>query len=184
LSSEILEERAGTYYSPERAAVRKIAYAEGRLQFQGLDLIPLSNDLFFFEVDPQTRVAFAMTDDRGATGMTTITSSGEYSYDRVEVVPPAVNALAQYVGRYYSPELDITWTLEVQDGCLVALRRKYVDSQLSPLFRDAFSDDWGPLMGFPTTYLVIFERDQDGMVTGLRVSGTSVRHLRFVKQPA
>jgi hypothetical protein len=56
-----------------------------------------------------------------------------------------------------------------------------VDSKLTPVFVDAFSDDWGPLMGYPTTYLIVFERDERGTITGLRVSGTRVRHLRFVR---
>jgi len=50
------------------------------------------------------------------------------------------------------------------------------------LFADAFSDDWTPLMGYPTTYTVVFERDQEGTVTGLRVSGTRVRNLQFIKE--
>jgi hypothetical protein len=46
----------------------------------------------------------------------------------------------------------------------------------------AFSDDWGPLMGYPTTHFVVFQRDERGAVTGLRVSGTRVRNLAFVRQ--
>jgi hypothetical protein len=57
-----------------------------------------------------------------------------------------------------------------------------VDSQLTPLFRDAFSDDWQPIMGYPTTYTVIFERDEQRRITGLRISGTRVRHLWFARQ--
>jgi hypothetical protein len=57
-----------------------------------------------------------------------------------------------------------------------------VDSKLTPLFADAFSDDWEPLMGYPTTYLLVFERDAHGAITGLRVSGTRVCDLQFVRQ--
>jgi hypothetical protein len=38
-----------------------------------------------------------------------------------------------------------------------------------------------PIMGYPTTHLVLFERDAAGAITGLRVSGTRVRNLRFVR---
>lgn len=34
-------------------------------------------------------------------------------------------------------------------SAFIAQRRKYVDSKLTPLFRDAFSDDWEPLIGYP-----------------------------------
>jgi hypothetical protein len=140
----------------------------------------LSDTLFFFEVEPQTRVEF-ITQHGTVASIKTITSSGEYGYDRVAPCAPTPDELVQYVGRYYSPELDITWTLIIEEDHLVAQRRKYVDSKLSTLFRDAFSDDWGPLMGYPSAYLVVFERDAHDAVTGLLVSGACVRNLRFSK---
>jgi hypothetical protein len=182
LPAEQLETMAGTYYNAQRAALREITYTEGRLQFQGLDLVPLSAILFCFEVEPQTRVEFTLTQDGAVAGMKTVTSSGEYGYDRVETASPTPDELAAYAGRYYSPELDVYWTIESGDTHLIAKRRKYVDSRLTPLFSDAFSDDWLPLMGYPTTYLVVFERDAEGATTGLRVSGTRVRNLGFNKQ--
>jgi hypothetical protein len=39
-----------------------------------------------------------------------------------------------------------------------------------------------PTMGYPTTYFITFERDERGMVTGLRVSGSRVRNLRFARR--
>jgi CubicO group peptidase (beta-lactamase class C family) len=182
LNADRLGNKAGTYFSASRAALRNVTYAGGRLQFQGLDLLPLSETLFFFEVEPQTQVEFIPAADGTITSVKTITSSGEYSYDRVETIALTPDDLAQYTGAYYSPELDIHWRIVVEDDHLVAKRRKYVDSRLTPLFSDAFSDDWTPLMGYPTTYLVVFERDTNGAIIGLRVSGDRVRHLKFVRQ--
>jgi hypothetical protein len=181
LGKEELAQKAGTYFNVQRAALREITYTEHRLQFQGLDLVPLNENLFFFEVEPDTRVEFVSATDGGVTGLKTITSSGEYSYDRVETTSPSPDELAAYSGRYYSLELDVYWTIEANPDHLVASRRKYVDSKLTPLFADTFSDDWSPLMGYPTTYLVAFERGESGAVTGLRVSGSRVRNLEFVK---
>ncbi len=184
LSAAQLEGKAGLYFSARRAAVREIRCVEGRLQFQGYDLVPMSEDLFHFEVEPQTRVEFIPGSDGTVVGMKTSSGAEEYAYDRVEAVSPTADALAQYAGSYYSPELDIYWTLEAGDGFLIGKRRKYTDSRLTPVFVDAFSDDWEPLMGYPTTYFVVFERDERGSVTGLRVSGTRVRNLRFARQEA
>jgi len=182
LSAEQLEQKTGVYFSARRAAVREIRCAGGRLQFQGYDLVPLSANLFFFEVEPQTRVEFIHTIDGAVAGMKTTSGSAEYAYDRVEPSSPTLDVLAQYAGRYYSPELDIYWMIEAGDDHLIGKRRKYIDSKLTPLFADAFSDDWAPLMGYPTTYFVVFERDERGMITGLRVSGSRVRNLRFARQ--
>ena len=54
LSGEQLETKAGTYFNAERAALRDVTYAEGRLQYQGLDLAPLGENRFFFEKIPDT----------------------------------------------------------------------------------------------------------------------------------
>jgi CubicO group peptidase (beta-lactamase class C family) len=184
LSAGQLEEKAGKYYNAARAALRDVACAEGRLQYQGLDLVPLNENLFFFEKVPDTRVEFIPAAGDAPARLRTITPSGQYGYDRVESVSPTPDDLARYAGRYYSPELDVYWTLVAGDDHLIARRRKYVDSKLTPLFTDAFSDDWLPLMGYPTTYLVVFERDGRGTITGLRVSGSRVRNLHFVRQSA
>ncbi len=181
LTAEHLASLVGIYYSLERATLRRITHSEGRLQFEGLDLLPLGETLFYFEVEPETHVAFSMAADDSVEGMKTITSSGEYGYDRVESDAPTPEELRQYAGRYYSPELDITWRLTAGDDHLVARRRKYVNSKLSPVFADAFVDDWGPIMGYPTNYLVVFDRGEQGEITGLRVSGTRVRNLEFVR---
>jgi CubicO group peptidase (beta-lactamase class C family) len=182
LAAEHLEPWAGTYYSAQRATLREVTYAEGRLQFQGLDLVPLGEGRFVFEEEPETRVEFHPASRNAPQRMMVIPLSGEYSYERVERVSPSADDLAAYAGRYYSPELDIVWTVAAEDDGLVARRRKYVDSQFSLLFRDAFSDDWTPLMGYPTTYLAVFERDAQGGIAALRVSGTRVRNLRFDRQ--
>jgi CubicO group peptidase (beta-lactamase class C family) len=182
LGAEQLEAKAGTYYDAQRGSLREVTCAEGQLQYQGLVLVPASETRFYFQDMPDTEVEFAPATEHAPARLKTITASGDYFYERVETVSPTQAELAQYAGRYYSPELDLTWTFVAGDGHLVAKRRKYVDSKLTPLFTDAFNDDWLPLMGYPTTYLVVFERDANGKVTGLRVTGTRVRNLSFVRQ--
>lgn len=183
LSREQLKKKTGTYFNTQRAASRQVTYTEGRLQFEGHDLVPLSENLFFFEVEPQTRVEFVPAEDGTVAKVKTITSSRESSYVRVETMPPTPDELLHCAGRYYCPELDIYWTLVAADDHLVAKRRKYAASQLRPLFRDTFRDDRGPVMGYPATCLIIFERDKQGQIVGLRVSGSRVRHVCFVRQP-
>ena len=182
LSPEQLQKKTGTYFNAQRAASRLITLVEGVLQFQGYNLVPLGENLFFFEVEPQTKIEFIPAENGLISGMKTITASEEYVYNRVKTVPPTPEELAGYAGCYYSPELDIYWNIFPEEDHLVARRRKYVDSKLTPLFRDTFSDNWEPLMGYPTTYLVAFERDENENVTGLRVSGSRVRNLKFNRQ--
>jgi len=179
LRSSQLEPKSGIYFDAEHVTLRNITLSENRLQFEELDLIPLNKTTFYFEVEPQTQVVFMPTSDGGVANMKTITSSGEYRYERVEPVAPTHDDLLAYAGRYYSSELDVYWTFSPGDGNLIAHRRKYVDSQLKPLFKDTFRDDWSPLMGYPTTYIVRFTRNDLGAIVGLRVSGNGVRNIQF-----
>jgi CubicO group peptidase (beta-lactamase class C family) len=179
LSAGHLARLEGTYLNRHRAALRQVTVQGGKLQFEGHNLAPLAETLFCFEVEPETRVIFSLGDDGRALSMKTLASSGEYGYDRVETTEPTVEQLADYAGRYHSPELDVSWTLVAGDRCLIARRRKYVESTMTPVFVDGFRDDWQPIMGYPTTYLVVFQRDPEGALTGLRVSGSRVRHLAF-----
>ena len=182
LSEEQLNKKVRTYFNVQRAASRQVTCDEGVLQFQGYALVPLNENLFYFEVEPQTKVAFVLDEGGTVSEVKTITSSGVYRYARVEATAPNREELAAYTGRYYSPELDIYWDLFAEEDHLIAKRRKYPDSQLTALFRDTFKDDWAPLMGYPTTYLVRFERNGQEKIVGLTVSGDRVRHIRFNRQ--
>ena len=181
LSEEQYQGKAGIYFNFQRAALREVEFVKGKLQYQGLDLSPLTENTFSFEVEPGSQVRFDSSEEGEISGMMIITPSGNYGYTRVKKFSPSREALNQFKGRYYSPELDIYWIIEVGEVGLIAKRRKYVDSILTPLFEDGFGDDWTPIMGYPRKFLVVFERDQDRQVSGLFVSGDEVRNLRFKK---
>jgi hypothetical protein len=179
LNATQLAGHVGSYFDPEHVALRSITLAEGKLQFEGLDLISLEENLFCFEVEPQTQVHFTQAENDGFAEMKVVTSSGEYRYGRVNQVLSTPDDLLTYAGHYYSPELEIYWTVVCEGNQLTIQRRKYVASQLTPLFEDTFRDDWTPLMGYPTSYVLQFKRNNAGEITGLSVSGNGVRHLRF-----
>jgi CubicO group peptidase (beta-lactamase class C family) len=179
LADEQLAAKAGKYFNSRRVALREITFIEGGLKYEELDLVPLSENRFYFEEVPEVKVEFIATDDGVPQRIKTFTSSGVYTYDYVEVVDLDSDELINYEGRFYSGELDLYWTVSRKEDHLVISRRKYVDSILTELFTDAFSDDWTSIVGYPLKFMVIFERDGQGKITGLNVSGDRVRNLRF-----
>lgn len=181
VGAEVLEAKVGKYFNSHRAALREITFKEGRLKFQGYDLVPINKNRFFIEVEPDVQIKFSSKIDGSQSQVKTITSSGEFVYDYVEGVSPTKNEFASYAGIYYSPELDIYWTIEALEDHLVAKRRKYAESKMVPVFNDAFSDDWLPITDFQLNLLVVFERDAQSNINGMRVSGIRVRNIRFVK---
>lgn len=85
--------------------------------------------------------------------------------------------LAEYAGRYRSPELDSTYEVEVDaEGRLVASHWRNDPSVLTPTGSDTFTGDQWFLPE------VRFVRDDSGRVTGFTVTGTRVRDLIFERQ--
>jgi CubicO group peptidase (beta-lactamase class C family) len=86
--------------------------------------------------------------------------------------------LTDFTGTYTSEELDTTYRLFVEGGHLIARHQRHPDLIFTPIAEDTFSTDvW--FFG-----QVRFERDSEGVITGMRVSGSSgrVRNLLFERQ--
>ncbi|MCB2223207.1 MAG: serine hydrolase [Actinobacteria bacterium] len=173
VAADDLEPLAGTFYDPTRRAVREVPFTGTGLTYQGQEMIPIGDGEFTFESEPGVTVRI------GGDGLVLDTPDRAYTYRRVAPFAPAPEQLDGYAGRYESPELGVVWWIAVDGGSLVVRRHKYVDTVLRPLFPDAFVDDWTPILDFPVEYLVQFERDGAGGVSGLRVSGTRTRGIRF-----
>jgi CubicO group peptidase (beta-lactamase class C family) len=93
--------------------------------------------------------------------------------------------LTAFPGRYRSPELDVAWTIRLEDDELAVYRGKQGRSRLVPVDKDVFRDDWmTALLHVPISHRLAFERDSGGAVLCFRISdrGGSVRNLRFVRE--
>ena len=97
---------------------------------------------------------------------------------RVEIDSQDSDDLSDYVGEFYSEELDTSYWLSVLDGTLVAHHRRHGDIELLPVMRDEFrGDQW-----FVPS--VEFDRDDLGRVTGLRISQGRSRNMKFRRRGA
>lgn len=79
--------------------------------------------------------------------------------------------LAEYAGRYDSPELGVTWTVRVHEGALVARGPRDEDLALRPSTRDRFRSPRGADLRFV--------RDDAGRLTGFELSTGRSRGIRF-----
>lgn len=85
-------------------------------------------------------------------------------------------ALADYVGTYYSAELDTRITVARQGDTLVMRQRFAVEWPLVPSFADAFTTR---LRGVTT---FVFIRDADGKITSFGAWAGGARNVVFVRQ--
>ena len=82
-----------------------------------------------------------------------------------------MKALASYVGRYYSREIDTAYELVARGDSLVAVSRRGAEYPLQPVSADVFqSRDIGT---------VRFERDRENRIAAMRVTTGRVRRLEF-----
>jgi CubicO group peptidase (beta-lactamase class C family) len=91
--------------------------------------------------------------------------------DTAMAVAPA--ALEEYVGSYYSPDVETTFEVSVKDGVLTLFRRPATRVPLHPVVKDAFS-------GFSDR--VWFTRDQSGRVNALHVAGGRAYDVVFERR--
>jgi CubicO group peptidase (beta-lactamase class C family) len=88
-------------------------------------------------------------------------------------ITPLAAELAEYAGEYYSPDVETTLRLAVEDDVLVAYRRPGTRMVLTPSARDAFDAGLGS---------ITFVRDENGRVVQLSVRQARVYDLRFDRQ--
>ena len=82
--------------------------------------------------------------------------------------------IEQYTGDYYSPELDIHYLLQLQDGMLTFSLDDEGPQELTAMFDETFENpDYGSFT---------FQRDAGGAVTGYLLQSGRVRNLAFLRQ--
>jgi CubicO group peptidase (beta-lactamase class C family) len=169
-----LQQYVGIYFDPHTEMVRRASIRDGKLVWGatgGVAMIPLGNGQFRL-VDQPVTVSFRKQ-GRENVLEERVDNATPLMLKRVPDTKSSAS-LAQYEGSYYSPELDVTWTVASKDGKLVIKRRRFNDTTLEPIFEDAFQ---GP-------GLIRFTRNSSGKVSGLLLGGGRVRNLRFEKRDA
>ncbi|MDX1440386.1 MAG: serine hydrolase [Rubricoccaceae bacterium] len=111
-------------------------------------------------------------DDDGQVHSITLHQNGDHPANRLE--EEAELSLDDFVGRYFSEELEAFYTVAVEEDELVLQHRRWDDVTLSHVSGDKFSG------GFPIAN-IDFERDEGGAVTGLRAGSGRTRDVLFEK---
>jgi CubicO group peptidase (beta-lactamase class C family) len=89
--------------------------------------------------------------------------------ERPEPITLSSSQLQEYKGKYYSDELDITYTFEVKNNDLI-LNLRETSSILTPYSTETFGWDWRSLY---------FIRDKEKRITGFVLQAEDVKNIRF-----
>lgn len=173
LDSAVLADYAGTYRS-EDGGIHDIEREDRGLEVDGeLTLVPVSDSVFRAEDAPVT-VTFHRDEEGAVTGATVRAGDDTDSLRRIDPWDPGPAELDAYTGRYYSPELETIYTLEIRDGQLVSEHRWNGEFRYEPVQPDEFQGSPGPT--------IRFERNRVGLVTGFYASTGRTADVWFAKR--
>lgn len=103
----------------------------------------------------------------------TLNQNGIHPAKRLEdIAEPWVPVMDDFIGRYFSEEIETFYTLVIEDSALVMQHRRLDDSALTSGTKDEFTSGGGP---------VTFERDRNGKIIGMYLANGRTRDVRFAK---
>ena len=174
LAAADLAPLTGVWRNARLGEVRRTELARDTLVFQTGTRLPLTAlGTRRFRAAPATELSFEGDSAGTPTRLVVRTASLATTFDRV-AAPASVANLAEYVARYYSAEVDVTYELRADKGVLAVWRDDRRVGALEPAYRDVF------MRG---TTALEFKRDTKGRLIGFNLEAGRVRHLRFVIQP-
>lgn len=90
--------------------------------------------------------------------------------------------LAEYEGRYYSPELNATATLEIETGAVMLQLERTID-MLYPIEEDKFRTTYTNDDAYePMDRFLIFRRATDGRISGFSMDADPIHDIRFERE--
>lgn len=92
---------------------------------------------------------------------------------RVRPIEAAHARLEDYVGAYFSPEINVSWTIVAKDGKLLKQAQREAAKPMNPVFEDAFT------VTIDDQDLLRFTRDSRQRVTGFIVDNPRVLNVVF-----
>jgi CubicO group peptidase (beta-lactamase class C family) len=145
---------------------------------EGLGVVVLANLASVDARQLATAVADIFLGENPAPGpAVTPSAAGGRSASASSGPAPVAQELTDYVGNYYSPELEAVYRLALAGDTLVARHVRHGDIPLVATGQDVFA---GGRWFFAR---LTFTRDDRGRVDGFRATGSRVRDLRFERLP-
>ena len=178
MDEDALRAFEGYYWFDEQQTYRRIYLKDGYLMYHragGAEnrIAPIGPNQFKM-LDIGVNAVVEFTEENQGRVMTFKDPGGEItrmaSFDYVEGDP---DLFERYAGTYYSPELDTSYQLVVENGKLMARHNRLPDVPLSLIRGDRFSI--GP-------YSAQFKKNPDGEISAMLVTTGRIRDLVFEKQ--
>ncbi len=171
-----VQAHAGLYRSPQHDMLAQVTAVADRLLINGAEAVPTGPHSFVGTV-LGTKYEFDLVRDGRPRRLAFTSNRIARRYTAVLAAAPEKEKLADYVGDYRSPELDVTLPVTVQGGVLKIRIHPAPAQTAEPTFADGF---W-----LGRAWHVTFTRDVGGRVDGLVATNAlgRCRRVRFERLP-
>ena len=179
LSEGQMKQYEAAYWNDKENYARKIYLKNDTLRyFRSEDnespILPLGKNTFkMYGVPSDLRIKFEFKDKN--IRMYVSENDGPSSvFDNFEPIENEKIDLAAYTGKFYSPELETTYDIYTKGDTLYWHHARHGDFKMKTIKKDVIEGEW-PLL------IAKYQRDENAVITGLRVSNGRVRELWFEK---
>jgi len=165
----------GLYSDDRTHDVTELFIERGQLRIRGGAPLRALRDGDFL-MGAASRVHFNPAAGGASAGARIIASDGDtltWTFKATERAKPAEAQLQALAGRWYQPEIDVTWTAKVEKGALVIELRPGTQFTQIPAYTDTFE---GGAYG-----TVWFTRDKKGNATAMHLGSGRVWDLVFTR---
>jgi len=179
LSEQELKDKTGTFRDPVIGTICELSIKDCKLMVSLFDLS--------FQIAPLSKTQFRSVDapvdidikfekqDQNEPLLIHVEVEGEKpaTFEAIQLVSPTSAQLAEYVGEYYSDELQVTYKLVFEDGKLFFRHKRALENPLSSTLSDMFR-----IRGAT----IHFIRDDQNKISAFTLSSERVRNIRFVRK--
>jgi CubicO group peptidase (beta-lactamase class C family) len=179
LSEQELKDKTGTFRDPVIGTICELSIKDGGLMVSLFDMnfptAPISKTQFrSVDGTVDTDIRFEKQDKNKPLQIhVEIEGEKPVTFEAIQLVSPTSAQLAEYVGEYYSDELQVTYKLVLENGKLFFRYRNAPRKPLSPTLSDMFK--------VPRT-TIHFIRDDHNRISAFTLSTERVRNIRFVRK--
>jgi CubicO group peptidase (beta-lactamase class C family) len=176
LSTKELQEFEGDYWNDKEKYSRKIYLKNDTLRYSRSDnnespIVPIKKKVFkMLNVDTDLIVSF---DDKQMN--VSVDKQPPSIFNHIIDKDVSHQELAEYTGKYYSTEVETTYTISLKEDSIQLYHPRHGLIELEVLFRDVLSGGW-------PAGTVQVKRDSNNKVSGISISNGRVRNAWFEKQ--
>lgn len=180
LATKKITEFEGTYWNTKEKYGRKIYVRNDTLRYLRLDgseslLVPIKkNSFLMLNVNVDVIVTFK---SKNGVKQMIVYVEGELPavFDVLKTSKKTISKeLSEYAGKYYSPEIETTYTIVIEGTEIYIHHIRHGKIKLKRLYQDILEGEW-PIN------MVEIKRNHKGKIKGLQITNGRVRNLWFKK---